>query len=573
MIPDPFSVQALDVRLLGMEWEKEEQKRKGVWIGVLILMGVALALRLWGNRFGLPWIEAPDPDSVVLAKNLAREAVGPERLLKPTRYPHLLVYLYYPLFKLFPELSIVWLGRIVSAVLGAGTVGWVYLCGKAAAGRRAGVLAALWVCFSFLAVQHGHTIKPHVPVAFFSTACLYFCMQMIKRPNIRVYCMAGLTGGAALATLHSGIVLLAALGAAAIMAPGNGGRLSWRRYLGPGPLALCGLLLAFFILGYPNRIGPLAEIIKGEAGWSALMAPHVPGTSQSLGLIGLSQFILYLVHYDPFVGILGFLALVWGVWKRNTWWRLCLPGFAMVILFIALFGHLQSLMPRFLILILPPLSVAAAAWVEAGCRKLRPATARVAVWALFPLLILPGAAVVARLEWLFVQEDTRTQAVQWIQANVPPSTPLAAVSYSDFPLPLTRDSILEHKRAVKNLSRWELETLRAMSRGDEDPLRHERYTVHFPFKGRGQDEKENIRTFLKEVGIEYTIAVYQSEKAYRDPGWKVFAEVGEVVFRARAGVGGFINTSLYFIPFPFFRIWFIKRPGPKVEVYKLHGEL
>lgn len=522
------------------------------------LFALAAALRLFGNRYGLPWIYEPDPDSVVLAKSLSTGGVGVERLLKPTRYPHLMTYLLVPLMKLFPGANEMWIGRTLSGLLGAGCVVFTYLCGKQAAGRRAGVLAALMVCFSFLAVQHSHLAKPHVAVALFTTACLYYCMRIIEKPGLYNYILAGISGGLAVATLHSGFVAGACLLTAVALAPSRYGPFSVKRYLAKGPIIAVFIILLGIPLGHPNRIAGLIEIARGAQEWSYLMRPHVPSASESLGTGAMKRVPLTLLAYDPWVSILGTIALLSGLWKRPRWWKLCLPGLVMTLFFFLVFGHIKSFVPRFLILVLPPLSVAAAALVETAMSRLGPGIKRFAYPVAFVLFLLPGVAAVLKLDSLYVAEDTRVMASRWIEENVPVTTPLAATPYIDFPLSTSIESKADHQRVLMNLPRWEKDNM------DEDG-----YRIHFPFKDRWSANRKQRLAYLQERGVGYGLSVFYRGWEYHDPGYNVFSKLGKTVFSALPGKEGVLGFDLYYIPNPLWLIWNVDRPGPLVVVVKL----
>lgn len=555
--------------------------KSGAWI--LFFFCLAAGLRLFGNRYGLPWIEEPDLDSIVLARNLSRGTAGLGRLLEPTRYPHLFTLVLVPVFKLFPDASIVWVGRILSGLLGAGCVAFTFLCADRAGGRRAAILASFMTAFSFLQVQHAHLAKPHVPVAFFTTACLYYCMRLMEKPDLRGYLLAGVFGGLALATLNTGFIVLAALMTAVAAAPAGYGCFFLRRYLSRGTLLAAGLVALFFLLGYANRVAALVEILMGNAEWRALTAPHSPSASSSMGWMGLAKFVSTFFQYDPWIGILGAAALLAGIWKRPRWWRLCLPGWIMTLLFIAVFGHIRAFVPRFLILILPFLSVASAVLVDRMISRIKPKAAGWVFAGASLLIVAPGAAAVIKLEWLYTRDDTRLLAAQWIQENVDPSVPLAASPYQDFPLPLTRASIEDHRRVLKNLPRWEEDDLKTTARGDVDPMGGNRYSVLFTAPDWKTRKKEiNARMDvkkkrasaivdrLKEEGVKYGIAVFYGSVEFRSPYYNLFFQFGDVIHEVLPGPKGHFGGNLYSIPSPLLRIWSIERPGPLVMIVKLN---
>lgn len=533
---------------------------------LFLILAAAAALRLAGNRHGLPWIEEPDIDTVRLAYKLAHGIAPWDRILRPTRYPHLLLYLYAVLFKSFPGVSYVWIARIVSGVLGTGTVFLLYRCAGLAAGRRAALFAGALGAVAFLPVQHAHLGKPHVPVTFFVTASLYFSMRAAADGRLRSFAAAALMGGMAVAVLPSGFLFLGGFVTALLLAPRAVEARSFRRRFGP-PLLVLGCSLAVFITaGYPNRITALISILRGEAPWSLLAKPHGLRAMESLGWAGIGRTFRWFVEYAPWVSVLGFLAFAVGGLRRAAWWRAVLPGFAMVFLYLVVFGHARASGPRFFLPILPPLIVAAAAVVTSAVDRLRPRARGWALGAAFVILVGPGTYVSGKLAVLYGMEDTRSVAARWIETHVSPDTPLAAVPFLDFPLPMDRASMEDHAKVLKNLPRWEEDTLRAMRRGEIPGVGGGRYRVYFPFKGRWSLPLRERRAYLARRGVRYGISVFYDPRQFQDPGFNVFPSLGKVVFRVRPGKEGWTGGELYRIEYPYLRIHWIERPGPLVEV-------
>jgi hypothetical protein len=275
----------------------------------------------------------------------------------------------------------------------------------------------------------------------------------------------------------------------------------------------------------------------------------------------LKRVPLTLLAYDPLVFFLSTIAFFAGLWKRPRWWRLCLPGFAMTFLFITVFGHLSSFVPRFLILVLPPLSVAAAAFVERVMGRFKPGILKVGYPVVVVLLLLPGGAAVLKLCTLYVAEDTRVTAARWIEENIPVTTPLAATPYIDFPLPTSMETKEDHKATMDHLTRWEREN-----------MEEEGYRIHFPFRDHWNASREQLKAYLAERGVGYALSVINTSKAYHDARYNVFSKMGKTVFSVLPGREGVVGYKMYYIPNPLWMIWTVDRPGPLVIVTEIGNE-
>ncbi|MFG0316400.1 MAG: glycosyltransferase family 39 protein, partial [Planctomycetota bacterium JB042] len=322
----------------------DDRPRGALLLGAL-LVGVALVLRLYGNRHGLPWMEEPDAEHVGLARALARGTVGPEKLLELQRYPHLLTLVVWGLMETFDGASGVWLGRIVSAVLGAATVVYVFRLGALLRGAAAGLVAAAFATFSFLGVQHAHLVKPHVAVAFFLTAATFHATRAVAGGARRDVVVAGAFGLLAAATLHTGFLVAVPIVVAAALA-----RTGW------SPLVMAGLLVLLALpLAYPGLLIAGFEVATGAADSTALLGSHASVMVESLGLAGLRRVPISLLENEPIPVLLATLAVIVGLARRSRWLRLALPGLVLFVVAALLFGRIRSYAPRMLLPVLPPL--------------------------------------------------------------------------------------------------------------------------------------------------------------------------------------------------------------------------
>lgn len=241
-------------------------RRPLTWRGVLawrvpllvVALAVgALALRVWGLGWGLPYVEHPDEPSILqTALRMVRHGdLHPQRFDKPTGFFYLLAattrlyaewamrsgMLASPqdlpqgvgLFTTMPELF-VW-NRALTALLGAATVPLLYLLGRDSFGRRAGLLAAGLLAIAYFHLEHSTYITTDVPSAVGVVVALLGACRILTGGQVSAYLLAGVGAGLAAGTKYNaGIAVLGLLLAHPLF---------WgRRSLGLRPLRL-------FVLG------------------------------------------------------------------------------------------------------------------------------------------------------------------------------------------------------------------------------------------------------------------------------------------------------------------------------------
>src|SRR5581483_3877360 len=149
-------------------------------LALTAIVGLGLALRLWGIRYGLPHPNARPDEDVLLAKVSGFDTgdLNPHWFMYPTFY----LYALYGWLKAllagayvlglaprpgtladvareFPARLYV-LSRLFSVALGTATVAVTFLLGRAVWNARAGLTAALLLSVAFLHVRDSHFAKP-----------------------------------------------------------------------------------------------------------------------------------------------------------------------------------------------------------------------------------------------------------------------------------------------------------------------------------------------------------------------------------------------------------------------------
>ncbi|MFH0860917.1 MAG: glycosyltransferase family 39 protein [Candidatus Altiarchaeota archaeon] len=186
-------------------------------IFVLLILLFGFYLRVDNLGFGLPLIFNRDEPRIV--DNAIRMVESGDWNPRFFVYPPFMIYLTafaYKALLFFEHIGIVHVdtpliyltSRFLSAFFGTLTIFVVYLLGKESADEKTGMVAALFLAVAPLHVEHSHYAVIHVPVTFFITLCLYFCVLAIRRGGVRYYVGASVSAGLAASTSYVGGLLL-----------------------------------------------------------------------------------------------------------------------------------------------------------------------------------------------------------------------------------------------------------------------------------------------------------------------------------------------------------------------------
>jgi hypothetical protein len=431
-------------------------RRAGVLISLAGIVILALILRLWGIGFGLPYAyHVDEPAYVSAALNLGAGIIG--RQPNPTGFSNILFGEYAGYFVLGrlggrfnstaafeqayradPSIFLL-LARLTSAVLGLFTVLVVYWLGRELWGELAGLLASLFLALAFLHVRDSHYAVPDVAATCFVTLSVLLCVHALRHGRLRSLLGAALVAGLAIATKWTAFPIAIPL-AIALLSLGFRRSEHSSRGLGFNPRALAAtipLLGGFLAGGFQLLVQPatfieyaLREARAGEAGgFGAWQIDTVPGwvfylktlnyglgtVLLVLGLIGGLGYLIHTLRQRDKTGVL-ILAfpLTYGLLMgttRHYFARYALP----LIPFILLLAAAASAA------VLRGAANALSAWIRTSKRGLR--------WGLLALGTLAAVgqplAYSIQHDILLTQQDSRTLAKHWIEANIPQGSKIA----------------------------------------------------------------------------------------------------------------------------------------------------
>jgi hypothetical protein len=404
--------------------------RRTAWLLLGAILAVALALRLWNLDHGLPFAYNADE-----AEHFVPKAIDMFRgSLDPGYYenPPALTYLLYVVFNVRfgtgrdlvrdfaadPEAAFI-TARVAVALIGTLVVGLAYWAGARFYERRVGLVAAALMAVAFLPVFYSkHALNDVVTLAPLSIA-LVGSLLAYERGRWLDWALAGGAVGAATATKYTaGAMLLTVAVAAGLRIHAD--RAELRRVI--AGLAVAGVAFAaLFLLLDPFALIQFDETRRQIKGQSS------QADSGKLGQDDVRGWIYYVGALGWGFGWVPLAAAVGGalVALRRDWRRALLLIAFPLLLYVFLGGQ-GRFFGRWLMPAYPMLCVLAGygivALAESVARRPRPAAALIA--ALAALACVQGALASVHVDTVLGREDTRAQALRWIDANVPEGAPV-----------------------------------------------------------------------------------------------------------------------------------------------------
>ena len=321
--------------------------------GVLL---IALALRLWGIGFGLPYVEHPDEPFWVVAilKMLKAGDPNPHDFIYPSFYYYLNAFaylLFYGAGRLFgafhsladlvepvlliggagktaqPALFLI--GRGLSLAFGLGTVALVFDLGRRFTGYvLGGALAALWVAVSPTLVANNRYMVPDGALAFFTTLTLWAAWGIFERGRTRDYMLAGIAVGLAVGTKYNAAPFILLIPLAHFLRAGWRGVKDWRLYAAP----IVGV--AVFLVTTPYAVLDFREFMKG----AFIDVRHYTGGHAGNAGDSLAWYLGYFWRTEGPVLALAAAGIIWGIYKRNRGAILLATVTLVYLLFISAFA-------------------------------------------------------------------------------------------------------------------------------------------------------------------------------------------------------------------------------------------
>jgi hypothetical protein len=392
-------------------------------------VGIALVLRLWGIRHGLPLIFNSDEAGhfVPPAIEFFRSGYEPGYYVNPpgfTYFLHLVFAVYFgggdgalEAWVTLPS-KVYLLGRVSSALLGTVAVALLYFVGRRLFDARVGATAAAVLAVAFLPVFFGHEALNDSPQLAPLVFSLLGTAGILTRGRPLDYAVAGFGLGLAAGFKYpSGMVLIPLLTAVAARLLTHEDRRATAQGLGIASVAG----VAAFLISVPG--------VFLEPGVFLDDIQRLSVTSQEVRKLGQSQesgMVYYLWTLTWGIGWLPSLFAVIGAILLAHRWRAAAAVLVPApILFLFFMGSQHVFFGRYLIPILPFVALLAAyavgelaQLVAAGHRRSAEGVAVVGLIA----LTVQGFVHSVHTDLVLTRDDTREIARRWMVENIPKDT-------------------------------------------------------------------------------------------------------------------------------------------------------
>ncbi len=457
--------------------------REALLPGGLVVFG--LALRIWGVNFGLPYLEHVDEWTVAerALHVMQSGSFDPYDYQHPGltendrqafTYPTLTTYLQTGVFSLRFLLGVgsgqydgtsilsdpatknnfyLW-GRALTAIIGAGTVWLVYLLGRQAYSRAAGLIAALFLTFFYLHVLNSHWLTTDVPSGFMVLLPFLFILPVLEgREDRKFYLMAGFTAGLAVATKYNNALILAPLLLAHLLSRPARNWINWNI-----TLALAAVLAGFtagapFVFWhFPQFLTDLAAIVKHYQ-----ITGHIGYEASDNWL----QYVSFMMAENAVVVLLGLggIALAAARHSRRDLVLLAFPLLTYLQLSAYKVNFSRNLMP-----IIPFLVIFAGLFLASGFKWLLACwpdhklndirLTNLALGGLAALAVLSPALAIWRYDAYNAQPTNRARATAWIEQNLPRGAKLWLEPFSTDLLPRSNYRLDGGQGALSNPPEW-----------------------------------------------------------------------------------------------------------------------
>jgi dolichyl-phosphate-mannose-protein mannosyltransferase len=290
------------------------ERRWPWWVGLGLVLAVALGLRVWGVKQGMPFAYNSDENAhfVPNAIGLFGHGWNPHYFVNPPAYTYLLHVVFAVWFGGRAGVSkalatnpteVFVVARLTAAAVGTLAVWLLYIAGAKLFSRAIGLLAAALLAVSFLPVFYSHLALNDVPTLAPIALSLWGTAGVLRDGRLRYYLLAGVGLGLACATKYTGGVVLVPLLAAAGIALAD----RTQRIAAARGLVVAGVVaIAAFLVANPYALLDLSTFRDG-------LHHQADAADDALGKLGLTQSSGQLYYLWTFTWGLGWAPLVAGV--------------------------------------------------------------------------------------------------------------------------------------------------------------------------------------------------------------------------------------------------------------------
>lgn len=404
------------------------KKGRNYFLFIIILAGIIV--RITGIDFGLPFLYHNDEPLVVhYALAYSTGDFNPHFFKVPPLLSYMLFFMYgifyclgraVGVFSNVKDFGFLFLnnptlfyliGRLmVGALFGSASIYLIYILAKRVFSKTVGLFSALFLAFNFLHVRNSHYIYFDIPLVFCVILFFILLHRLYENNRLRDYVYTGLLLGVSISVKYNAALLIVPLFLIILRNKITGkDRLLefFKKNIVLTALVLTGLFLTnpFMFLDHRSFLENISKM--PFSGVDPLFHLKI-SLLESCGLL---------------LCIAAFFGMAFLVVKRN-FFAIALSVFSIAYYITVVMVSQPA--ERYIFPLIPSVIVFSAYFMDLLLSKVKQLNLRL-VCAVFLCLILmaPSAGKIYLSNKLFLSEDTRTAAYNWIEKNIPANSRIA----------------------------------------------------------------------------------------------------------------------------------------------------
>jgi len=539
---------------------------------LFLIIFISFVLRFVGINWQLPYLYQTEEYKTVnyTLKMAATKSLNPKFFEYPSLYMYFMFFVYGLLFiggkilgfyssaedfaiKFFNDPTVVYIvGRFFSALFGSLVVVATYFLGKMLYNKRVGVISAVMLGFLPIWIVYSHFIKPEM---FSNLLVVLFAIFLYKyfltddNKFFYISCvLLGLATSSRYLSLPAGIMIF-------IVLVYKDRKFFLKNTFWVGVV----VIILSFLIGTPYSLIDYKTFVKDIIG--IIKGPEL-GLKRNIlrGVLTTIHNYLYMGNKTIVIGLICFLGTIYSLCKPTVKKSMLLS-----VVFIFFVINSTHYFPAwgFLFTAFPFYIVLGAKFVDEITNK-----TRFAVYGFCFLMLVPLYESIS-VDISFCLKDTRTQALEWIEKNIPYREKILIDRYPNSPpLRMTKSQLEKlYKKAVelshykKEYFYWQLKAHPGENYG------YEVYEVYHPPHEIGTikhqvEEAQKVRELVdvsvgiegvKKLGIKYFVYNSYSAETTTEPQIKNFYQ--EVENKAKLITEFKPKTKFH--------------PGPVIRIYEL----
>jgi hypothetical protein len=573
-------------------------ERRYAWGGLALVLAIALGLRLWGVKQGLPYVYNIDEAGhfVPKAVKMFSEGLNPRYFVNPPALTYVLHIVFAVRFggahgvlreyERHPD-QLYLAARVTVALLGTAAVWMLYMLGARLFDRRVGLLAAAIEAVAFLPVSYGHYALNDAVTLLPLTLSLFGSAGVMRYGRRRDYALAGIGLGLACASKYTAGIAIVPLAAAAATHyldsidgvstdPTPQRTLSTRRTSTvPGRRVIEGVALAgvcalvSFLIANPYALLDFQRFRSELIHQSDLSdeAQGKLGAPKEIGILYYLWSFSWGLGWVPALAAFGGALMIWRRHPRIGW--LLVPA---AILFLGFMGLQDRYFGRWLLPIFP-IACLLAAYFALTLLPRRVTLAGALTGAILIVVLLgQGLMYSVHNDVVLARADTRNLTRAWMVAHVPRGVPIVVE-------PVVLNEWIDERPGDSSVKRWlKYPALQSVidANGKLSPQ-----TVHaVALEDYETTLAPSLIGWYEQLGYCWVVTgSTESGRAFADPSaaplavayYRALAAQAEIAYRVSPYSPGSRAPGFSFDwTFDYYPLAY-ERPGPEMTVYRLRG--